>query len=260
MTKQKQNLYQHYSSSEHQFIDKVKDMIEQVEWTYVPYLTDFVDPRQETIIKELLAPTDLVCYSSKKIITDEYHRVIIAPAYYELKPEDFDIVLLEIDYPTKFFQLTHSQIMGTLIHGLGFKRSVFGDIMICGDRAQFFMEKTLLSYVLTTDIKIARAPIKCYQVDYDKKINNQDNRISDLYLVSSLRLDKVVSTVLHLSRSESQKLFEQEKIKVNFKVVTKVTQEIQLMDLISVRGFGRFQVIEKKGQTAKGKHKIVIKK
>ena len=48
----------------------------------------------------------------------EYAKVIVSPDYYQLDPSDFDLALLEMVYASKFHHLTHSQVLGTIVHQL----------------------------------------------------------------------------------------------------------------------------------------------
>lgn len=42
-----QEVYQHFRKEEQPFIDSAQSWITQAEETYTPYLTDFLDPRQQ---------------------------------------------------------------------------------------------------------------------------------------------------------------------------------------------------------------------
>lgn len=260
MEKQSKSFYQHYDVSEYPFIDKVQDMIASVENTYSLYLTDFLDPRQEAIVKELTAQTPLTFYSSRDILTEEYHRVIIAPDYYRLNVDDFEISLLSIQYAKKFNQLAHSQIMGTLINQLGIKRSVFGDILVNGSEAQLFLKQSMVAYFEANVRKIAKVPVKLESIPFSQKIEWIEEGKEQVYLVSSLRVDKVLSAVYKLSRQASQKLIQSQKVKVNHKMMTKMTDTVIPGDLLSVRGYGRCRIVDDAGITSKGKYKLVVKK
>lgn len=85
--------------------------------------------------------------------------MIVAPDYYDWDEADFQIALVEITYQAKFNQLTHGQILGTLINELGIKRSLLGDIFVETGYAQLMINRQLLGYVLTTISKIARASV-----------------------------------------------------------------------------------------------------
>ena len=50
----------------------------------------------------------------------EYAKVIVAPDYYQLDPSDFDLAPLGNGLCfKKFHHLTHSQVLGTIVHQFG---------------------------------------------------------------------------------------------------------------------------------------------
>lgn len=51
----------------------------------------------------------------------ERKRALIYPDYLELNEEEFQVEVLEIDYPSKFYTLEHRQILGTFM-SLGLTR------------------------------------------------------------------------------------------------------------------------------------------
>ncbi len=55
--------------------------------------------------------------------------MILAPEYYELEEDDFEIKRLEISYARQFNKLT-PKVLGALINQLDFDRQVFGDIIL----------------------------------------------------------------------------------------------------------------------------------
>lgn len=122
--------------------------------------------------------------------------MIVAPDYYDLDEADFQIALVEITYQAKFNQLTHGQILGTLINELGIKRSLLGDIFVEAGYAQLMINRQLLGYVLTTISKIARASVSLKEIPLNQLIkSSNDAQLVDI-MVSSLRLDRLVATVL----------------------------------------------------------------
>ena len=73
--------------------------------------------------------------------SEEYGRVILAPEYYELDDEDFEIKRLEISYARQFNKLTHPKVLGALINQLGLDRQVFW-------RYLFLMKKDVFNFPL----------------------------------------------------------------------------------------------------------------
>ncbi|MGT2948816.1 RNA-binding protein [Streptococcus devriesei] len=254
----KQEIYQHFRLEEQELIEKAYDLIKQAEDTYSFCLTDFLNPRQIAVMKSIAGQTDLKCYVSSDFIPSEYARLLIAPAYYNLDLADFGISLLEIKYNSKFNHLTHAQIMGTLINKLGIERHILGDILVQENRAQVFVEKSMVSYLSTQVSKIGRAAVVFEEIPFEKQLENQSDTKEVDILASSMRLDKIIAAVLKISRGTASKLIESEKVKLDYLIQPKVSHLVEVGDLISVRGYGRFTVKRDNGFSKHGKHKLTI--
>ncbi|EHI68626.1 YlmH family RNA-binding protein [Streptococcus ictaluri] len=254
------DIYQHFHPNEFHFIEKMSDVIQRVDDNYLLEVTDFLNPREILILKSLVAPTNLNCFSSTDSYSSEYGRVIIAPEYYKLETEDFDMALVEISYNAKFNHLSHAQILGTLINELGIKRSLLGDIYLDLDYAQIMISRKLLPYLLGNISKIARASVTLKEVTFDQLVQGTAQEITLDLTVSSLRLDRLLATVLKLSRSQAIKLIETDKVKCNYQPMDKPSESVAVGDLISIRGFGRFKLLSDNGFTKNGKYKLTISK
>ncbi|MGT2933036.1 YlmH family RNA-binding protein [Streptococcus catagoni] len=251
-------IFQHFHPDEFSFIEKMSDFIIRVENTYLIQVTEFLNPRQIEILKILVSASGNKCYASTDLYGTEYGRVIIAPDYYELNEDDFDIALIEIKYNAKFNQISHGQILGTLINELGIKRSLLGDILIEDGYAQIFINRKHLSYFLGNITKIARTSVSLKEVSLDQMIKPvKDEETIDI-TVSSLRVDRLLASVLKLSRSQSMKLIQSEKVKVNYRTGIRSSDILSVGDLISVRGFGRFKLLKDNGYSKNGKHKLSL--
>lgn len=252
------NLYQHFSSEDKEFIDKVLEMVERVERSYVFEVSHFVNPYQAQIIENITHHAGLNCFSSDRMCPTEFVRVIVAPDYYQLEPEDFGLALLEIKHNSKFNQLQHHQILGSLLHQLGIERYVLGDILLATGRAQIFVEANFTSFFETNVSKIAKVPVQLQEIPLDEMIVTQSSvKMKDI-LVSSLRLDTVIGASFQLSRSETAKYCSSGKVKVNYRVIEKVDYSVSVHDLISVRGHGRFKISSDNGLSKRDKHKLSV--
>ena len=186
--------------------------------------------------------------------------MFLAPDYYQLDPLDYDISLVEISYHSKFNTLTHAQILGSLINELGIKRSMIGDILVHDGFAQLMVNRQFLHYFLGNIQKIARVRVNLKEIDLNSLLLVQkEESLIDITL-SSLRIDRLIASVLKLSRSQAIKLVESEKVKVNYRIISKSSDSIAIGDLVSVRGFGRFKLLQDNGFTKNGKYKITLSK
>ena len=249
------NIEQHYSLEERLFLEKVRGFCQLVEDRYSPYLTDFLNPREIQIVKDLANYYNLKFFVSSTFDNEEYGRVILAPDYYELDEDDFEIKRLEISYARQFNELTHPKILGALLN----QRQVFGDVILDEEgRVQFNIASHLASYAIMTITKIGRVSVTLREVSKDEWISNQEKYSQSFVLLSSMRLDNVLSTVLKTSRSNALKLIASGKIKLNYRQIEKSDQIISIGDMISVRGFGRFRLGQQEGISKSGKAKVVI--
>ena len=242
----KKEIYQHFRPEEYDFIEKIDDIAQRVEETYAYSLTDFLNPRQVDIAKSILGNRGLRYFVSSDYYPAEYARILVAPDYYELNLENFELALLEVNYNSKFNQLTHAQIMG--------------DILVEQGYAQLLVTKNMVDYFQANVTKIAKASVSLKEIPLDQLIKGEKESHQLDIMVSSMRLDKVLATVLKLSRSQAIQLISAEKLKLNYQTLDRPSEMLQVGDLISVRGFGRFSILSENGLTKNGKYKLTVDK
>ena len=236
-------IYQHFSLADAPFIDKGLEWIKRVEDTYTPVLTAFVNPHQEHILRVLAGTYGLGCVSSGEYIHTEFVRVLLYPDYFSPTLSDFEMALLEIRYPSRFEQLTHAKILGTIINQLGIDRKLFRDfIPLFQDGIQ----------------KIARLPVSLEECPFTDKIISEINYQEQEILISSFRLDALLSSALKLSRKQASQLIEKKSVQVNYHPIEKLDYLVAVGDLISVRKFGRLKIVKENGQTKRDKIKLTI--
>ncbi|MDK7186758.1 RNA-binding protein [Facklamia hominis] len=252
-------IYQHYRPEEASFIDQVFSWIEQVDSTYAPYLTVFLTPRQCRIVLQLVNRQDdiKVKFNGGKI-GSESQRALIYPNYYQVQEEDFDLSYLQIDYPIKFGDLSHSKILGAFL-ALGIERNRLGDIFTNGQVWQVVVDQKMLDYFKQNLVKIDHFGIKLKELDSSQLVDPIDEWEIEVITSSSLRLDSLISSIFHISRQRSKDMIKSGLVKVNFVMAERGDSLLQEDDLVSVRRFGRFQLKQLMGMTKKNNYRIQIK-
>lgn len=254
------NIYQHFRLEEREFIDQVVEWKEYVNDTYSPKLTDFLDPREQQIVRTIIGTqSETLVEFFGGLVENERKRGIIFPEYYKPQESDFQIQLFEIEYPAKFVTIEHPQILGSLM-SLGLKRGKFGDILVDDTRIQFFTGQEVGDYVQLQLTKIGRATISLKSIPFDQGIIVKENWLETTETVSSLRLDTVMSAILNISRQKSQDYIKNGRVKVNWTTVENPAFECGVSDVISVRGHGRSKIVSIDGKTKKDKWRIVAGK
>lgn len=252
------NVYQHFRKDEHPFVDMIGGWIEQVESQYAPYLTDFLDPRQAFILESIIGSDSELVYSFYGgYESAERRRALIYPAYYEPTEEDYQVELYEIKYPVKFGSLSHGKILGTLLSS-GIRREFFGDIISDGERWQFFINHEVANFVISQLDKIGSMSVKVKQINYTDILVAKDSWEFETDTVTSLRVDNIISAVFNISRQRSKLLVDSGKVKVNWVEIQRSDFMLALLDIISIRGFGRIQLRTIEGKTKKDKHRVQL--
>lgn len=251
-----ENIYQHFHADEKQFIDRVLDWIDKVENNYSVVTTYFLNPRELEILESLVNKRQLQIFSTQDIAETECSKVILAPEFYILNLEDFDLALLEISYANKFYNLKHSQILGSFLGQTGVRRSEIGDIILNEEKAQLFVSKHLLAIFQDNIKKIGPAKVKIEEKTFAELIKRETKSVIKVVLVSSLRLDKIVASTFEISRNLAVNMLQSSKVKLNYLEIEKKDFSVGQGDLISVRGLGRIKILRHLGETKKGKQKI----
>jgi RNA-binding protein YlmH len=254
------NIYQHFRPEEREFIDQVLHWKDYVDSSYTAKLTDFLDPREQHILKVLVGENGNVKYQFfGGISVSERKRAFIMQDYLIPTEEDFQINLFEIDYPIKFVSIEHPQVLGSLM-SLGLKRGKFGDILMKDGRVQFLAAQEISDYIKNNLESIGKASIRLKELALDGAIATEDLWMEQVITVSSLRLDTIISGIHNISRQKSQLFIQQGLVKVNWTTIENVSFDCAAGDLLSVRGYGRVKILSIEGRTKKDKWRIVAGK
>lgn len=253
-----EHLIQHFRKDEQSFIEQVSDWQREVEDRYTPKITDFLDPRQRFIVESIVGQAnDLTVYKEGVFEQAERKRVMIAPSYYVPEKDDYQVTIFSVNYPSKFVQLRHPDVLGALL-SLGIERGKFGDIRVAENTVQFAIATEVADYVRANLSSIGKVKVHVEELGIKPLLCVEEQWIERSYTVSSMRLDVVLATVLNISRQKSQSLVAAGRVKVNWTLREQVAFELQEGDIISARGFGRFKVIMTEGRTKKDKIRLQV--
>lgn len=252
---------QHFRKDEQPFIEKVIDWKREVAFRHSLKLTDFLNPRERHIVQSICSSDDNLSVSSFGAFKNaERQRMLIYPSYLSVEKEEFQIAVFSVQFPSKFVQLRHQDVLGALL-SLGLNREKFGDIHLQHDIVQFALSKEVADYVVVNLTSIGKVKVTLEEVVHEEQLIEVDEQwIEHTLTVSSMRLDNILSAVLNMSRSKAQAFIKAGKVKVNFATREENAMEIQQDDLLSVRGFGRMKIISIEGRTNKDKIRLKVGK
>lgn len=251
-----QNIKQHFRPDEAPFIDQVNEWIATASNQYRPVLTSFLNPRQRYIAHTLANRSDDVKLASMGGWPQaEMQRLLFYPTYYQPTADDFELQLLKVDYPVKFAELHHRQIMGTLI-GEGMARDAFGDILTDGRQWEVVVTTQMAQYLRRSVDHVGRIKVKWLPIELEAVLTPQEDWEALTTTVTSLRLDAVVAAGFNYSRSRAKQLIEHGLVRLNWEEVDRPDYPIVAHDLLSVRHAGRLRIDQVGGKTRKQKERV----
>lgn len=172
----------------------------------------------------------------------------------------FPICILKItSVHTKYAEeLSHRDYLGALLN-LGIERSKLGDILVQDNTAYVFVNRVLADYIVDSLVKVK------HTIVISMIVETADFSYTPKYEVvkgtlASVRLDSLLTLAYNSSRSRSTGLIESAKVYVNGKLITSNGYHVKNEDIISVRGFGRFQFCGIISETKKGRYYVELKK
>lgn len=224
------------SKKDYYIIEKNRDKIIQGGYT------NFLDPSTLKKVKAKLKGHEYKIYYPYK----ESEKVII---YTKEKPI---IKLLEIK---SFEKLTHREIMGSL-YNQNIDSELFGDIIIYNNHYYILVMNNVYNIILDSFNMVGNKPIKLKEVD----ITLLDNYIREYekieLIVSSLRIDSVISRLIAVSRENIKKKLNDNEVFLNYELCTKMTKILKDGDIFSIRKYGKYK-FNKVIKTSKKNHYII---
>ncbi|MEK8129741.1 YlmH/Sll1252 family protein [Paenibacillus filicis] len=254
------NIYVHFHPDEHRFVDQATEWIGRAEQHAVK-LTDFLDPRQAFILNSLAnAHPDVHVRFEGGHEGAERRRAIVAPDYRVLEDEDAGIRVIAVSSPDdSLAELDHGDYMGAIL-GLGMKRDKIGDIYPRPDGCHIVVAAESADYLSLQLSQVHRVHVRT-EILTAERLQPTETRLEEQQLsVASLRLDGIASDVYRLSRAKVLVPIKAGRCKVNWKQEEDPSKPLKEGDVVSMKGFGRFTLLEVEGLSKKGRHRIRIGK
>ena len=234
---------------------KIIDQLNLCEKNYENTFTDFMP-----ILKYLEFRSILIKHHIEQNIStfggfEEAERIIIGffPEYIEPDNNFFPISILEITYNEKYSRpLTHRDFLGAIL-GLGIDRTKVGDILIDNNKAICFLYNDIVDYVNINLEKVASTNVKTKVLKLQNYTIPTPKLQEKTIIISSIRIDSVLSSVFNMSRGKISDYIKGEKVFLNFAIETSSSKNVKENDIITLRGMGRIKILNVVGRTKKDK-------
>lgn len=236
-------------------LKKINDLISRSEKTYSVLYSHFLTPAELTLLSKIDEFYGIISFEGGypeaerrmcKVKHDEY-------AYDEGLPA----VLYSIEISDSRAEISHRDVLGSLM-GLGIKREMIGDILVNGNKAQFFCHKSVCDYVEMNLQKIGRYRVRVKKGELSDIPKPKTEAVS--VNVSSMRLDSLCGECFGLSRTKAAEAIKRGEVSVNWLIIYDTDREVNAGDKISMRGKGKAEVVGVTGMSKKGRIFAEIKK
>ena len=221
--------------------------------------TDFLNPYEIKNAVAILNSFNDIRYSVDGGYNDAERKVIfIYPYYMEYEDIKNSLEIVEIEGNFKFKEISHRDYLGAILN-LGIVREKIGDIIIHDNFCQVIVDNSICDFLTLNLNKVSRNKVIVNKISRDDIIPNSPNYKEVSFTVSSQRLDCIINGLYNISRQDSLKYINGERVHVNYEKITSPSKEIEDNSLISVRGKGRSIIVNVGYITKKGRIKVQAK-
>lgn len=263
----KQELLKDYKRQEDKIcLSQVLDKIESSNTRERIEYTDFLDMYQISLVENFLRKINFENYqlfggyaeSERKILIvypEKYSERMIEKNYNKM------LKIIRIELPEEEHgKYSHRNYLGGIVK-LGLKREKVGDILVSYNGADIIVVEDFAEILRKELPSLTRFENSKIAIEELSNIRKKEIKIEEVsIIVPSLRLDNIVSDLARTSRSKAAQIIAQERVFINGQNETKISKQLKLNDVITIRGKGRFVIKEFTGTTRSGRTVIKIEK
>jgi RNA-binding protein YlmH len=251
--------YTRYLEAYPQYKEKVAvflDKINRVKRSWEDNYTDFLTPDEQAVLQRMCGSEGVYCdfFGGK----GSCERAVGFISNIEGRG-DFPIDVIRITGNFKFEKLTHRDYLGTIL-SMGIRRDKVGDINVFEDGAEIWISSEISDYICFNLLKIKHTGIKTEKIPIDEAREKIQSFKEKNINIPSMRLDCVVAGTAGVSRSEAADLIKSGAVKLNYNINSEASIKVKEGDMLSIKGFGRFQILNIIGTTKSQRMNIGIKK
>jgi len=151
-------------------------------------------------------------------------------------------------YKVKIESINHSQILGTLF-SLGLDDSLIGDIYV-EDGYFYYTNLTRMNTFIENNLIMIKNELVTL-VKVNDIILTKEHFETIKLLVSSMRIDTIVSKITFKSRSQVTKMFLEKLVLLNYQEVKNINTILKEDDILSIRKYGKYKIGSNIGYTKK---------
>lgn len=234
------------AENEKLIIAKLDDKIRNCKTKNKIVNTEFLNLYQKQIIQKRLNELKIKNYIFNGGFEEAESKILILypeKLEQEIVEKNLDNIInaIKIELPNELNgKYKHGDYLSTLMR-LGLVRERIGDIIVYEDEAYIIALKENAEYIknsLREFTKFKKAKIEIIKLE---DINSKVPEMQGLDIhTNSMRLDSIVSEIAKCSRSKADELIKNERVSINCKYEYKSSKQVNVGDVIIVRGSGKY--------------------
>lgn len=258
----KKNILEDYKRSEDKILlAQILDKIELAQKRGKQTVSDFLDMYQIALVTNFLRKMEYSNYELFGGFQEAERKVIILEVEENpiQKIEELKAIRVQL-IQEDFGKFTHRNYLGGVVK-VGMKREKVGDILVSEEGADILVKQEsaeILKRELETLTRFEKANLEIIELEDLRKPEIQREEMS--IIVPSLRLDNFVSDLAKTSRSKAVQIINAERVFLNGQCETKVSKQVKIGDILTIRGKGRFTIKAITGTTRSGRSVVLIEK
>ena len=138
--------------------------------------------------------------------------------------------------------IRHQDILGSLF-SLNIDSSYFGDIVFYNDYYYVFVSEDLALYIKDNLKMVGNKKVSLEEVDLSVLDNYERNYEEKEIIVSSLRIDNIISGIINTSRKVALDKIKNKEVIVNYDVMNKNSYILKENDIFSIRRYGKYKFV-----------------
>lgn len=138
--------------------------------------------------------------------------------------------------------IRHQDILGSLF-ALNIDSSYFGDIVLYNDYYYVFVSEDLALYIKDNLKMVGNKKVSLEEVDLSVLDNYERNYEEKEIIVSSLRIDNIISGIINTSRKVALDKIKNKEVVVNYEVMNKNSYILKENDIFSIRRYGKYKFV-----------------